>query len=323
MQLRNISWDGQLKSLVEAYLDWDFRRSETPAEFSADILAERSVRAIGLHGKLLTIYLCFELTLCTGNTIVRTPVIAADTFPATSFIRHGLFPCAPQNPTVAIHTTTLEYYCVLSLRCPRLSIQAFTKALCNLHGTFFRPYLREQFAISFDLYLSVRAQVRASVSKALGRDDPDWRLKNTCPCCQYKLKCEPPMTFDMLATMDGNNSLKRLLRREVLVDKDGERTTGNSSERLDLREGGGDYFLSQSEVDKWDKEVLKLRPKEQETEAVNDEPPPCERDGNWKNMNAAVTVKMWGVFDETSIFLSLCQHGFVLLVVDMVQSGEL
>lgn len=32
---------------------------------------------------------------------------------------------------------------------------------------------------------------------------------------------------------------------------------------------------------------------------------------------------MWGVFDETGIFASACPHGFVLWLVDMVQSGEL
>ena len=36
-----------------------------------------------------------------------------------------------------------------------------------------------------------------------------------------------------------------------------------------------------------------------------------------------VTACMWGIFDETGIFLALCWHGFVLVVVDMIQSGEL
>lgn len=36
-----------------------------------------------------------------------------------------------------------------------------------------------------------------------------------------------------------------------------------------------------------------------------------------------LAAKMWGVFDETGIFLSLCRHGFALLVADMVRSGEL
>ena len=40
-------------------------------------------------------------------------------------------------------------------------------------------------------------------------------------------------------------------------------------------------------------------------------------------MNQDVTSHTSGAFDETGIFLSLCRHGFVLLVADMVQSGEL
>jgi len=32
---------------------------------------------------------------------------------------------------------------------------------------------------------------------------------------------------------------------------------------------------------------------------------------------------MWGIFDETGIFLSLCRHGFTLVITDMIQSGEL
>ncbi|KAG6851742.1 hypothetical protein C0991_006578, partial [Blastosporella zonata] len=32
---------------------------------------------------------------------------------------------------------------------------------------------------------------------------------------------------------------------------------------------------------------------------------------------------MWGIFDETGVFLALCRHGFALVIVDMVQSDEL
>lgn len=40
-------------------------------------------------------------------------------------------------------------------------------------------------------------------------------------------------------------------------------------------------------------------------------------------MSTDVTKRMWGVFDETGIFLALCRHGFTLVIVDMVRSGEL
>ena len=47
----------------------------------------------------------------------------------------------------------------------------------------------------------------------------------------------------------------------------------------------------------------------------------CE--DRWKNMATELTARMWGIFDETGVFLCLCRHGFVLLMADMVHSGEL
>ncbi|KAJ7747099.1 hypothetical protein B0H14DRAFT_2406361 [Mycena olivaceomarginata] len=44
---------------------------------------------------------------------------------------------------------------------------------------------------------------------------------------------------------------------------------------------------------------------------------------SWKNMSEELTAKIWGIFDETGVFLALCHHGFVLLITDMVKSGEL
>ncbi|KAJ7811116.1 hypothetical protein B0H13DRAFT_2243338 [Mycena leptocephala] len=86
-------------------------------------------------------------------------------------------------------------YRVARLRCPTLSIQPWLKTLADLHGTAFRPYSTQQFSTCFD--------------KALGRDAPDWRLKNGCPACTYKLEGEMKLIFEMLVTMDGNDSLKR------------------------------------------------------------------------------------------------------------------
>lgn len=54
---------------------------------------------------------------------------------------------------------------------------------------------------------------------------------------------------------------------------------------------------------------------------VGSESNPCAE--RWKNMIDELTERMWGIFDETGIFLALCRHGFVLLVVDMIRSGEL
>ncbi|KAG1879194.1 hypothetical protein F4604DRAFT_1923349 [Suillus subluteus] len=48
----------------------------------------------------------------------------------------------------------------------------------------------------------------------------------------------------------------------------------------------------------------------------NDEDNPCI--GQWKNMWDDKTKRMWGVSD----FLAVCHYGFVLLIVDMIQSGK-
>ena len=50
-------------------------------------------------------------------------------------------------------------------------------------------------------------------------------------------------------------------------------------------------------------------------------PSPCAT--NWKAASADEKKCMWGVFDETGIFASACQHGLVLWIADMIRSGEL
>ncbi len=50
-------------------------------------------------------------------------------------------------------------------------------------------------------------------------------------------------------------------------------------------------------------------------------PNPCAM--RWRNMSVQHTSKMWGVFDESGIFIALCRHGFVLSAADMIKSGEL
>ena len=75
-----------------------------------------------------------------------------------AFLREGLVPCAPHLPTVAITIRVLELYRNASLRCPHLAINSFVKALSDLHGIPFRPYLRKQFSICFDVYLSIRVK---------------------------------------------------------------------------------------------------------------------------------------------------------------------
>jgi hypothetical protein len=143
------------------------------------------------------------------------------------------------------------------LRCPALGVQAWIKTLADLHGTAFKPYSAQRFTICFDLYLEILDNAEKRVKTALGRDAPDWRLKNGCPACTYKLKGEDKLIFAMLLLMDGNDSLKRILRKDKGFNEDGVAHRGDS-ERADPRaaDAGGDYLMFRERVDRWTKERL-------------------------------------------------------------------
>ena len=134
----------------------------------------------------------------------------------------------------------------------------------------------------------------------------------------------------MLYTIDGNDSLKRILRREsapdptaqapeasILIEGVEQPILGASSEIKDSRTAGRGIYLTREQVDEWAKEVLM-----EEVPGFNyDDDSPCAE--RWQNMKTELTAKMWGIFEETGLFLALCRHGFVLILVDMVRSGEL
>ena len=179
-----------------------------------------------------------------------------------ALVRQGLMPCAPFSPTLTFTTRLLELYRNNHLRCPHLAIQPYVKSLCDLHGVSYRPYLSQQFSITYDLYLLVREDVLSRVNVALKRDSQYYRLRHACPACTYKLQGEAKLIFEMLVTMDGNDSLKRILRRDPpAAPAEGEPEpegpqVGESRERPDSRKVGGDYLISREIVDRWAKTVL-------------------------------------------------------------------
>jgi len=74
-----------------------------------------------------------------------------------------------------------------------------------------------------------------------------------------RVHVEDALIFDMLTTMDGNDSLKRVLRRErtsMAQDEMGEPTLAQSSERVDNRDAGDGYYISCEQVDRWAKSRL-------------------------------------------------------------------
>ncbi|KAF7348117.1 hypothetical protein MSAN_01764300 [Mycena sanguinolenta] len=250
-------------------------------------------------------------------------IIQGDRNVASAYVRQGLVPTAPHLPNVAITIRALEIFRAAQLRCPHLSLQSFVRALCDIHAVPPRGHLTAQFSIAFDVYLAICAEVDRRMQVALGRDTPNWRLKNACPACLYKLEGEEAIPLPFLATFDGNNSLKRFWRRErEVVQADGRAIPGASKEQRDNRTAPGDYYIPRAEVDKWAKEgVEELIKGFVPGSGEADEGGGC--DERWQNMKDDVTARAYGMYDETGFFPCLCRHSFVLVVVDMVKSGEL
>ncbi|KAE9397606.1 hypothetical protein BT96DRAFT_995705 [Gymnopus androsaceus JB14] len=288
-------WLPQFDEMAEAFKDWEHNESigyEMPPVL--DGCYSLSVKTINVYG-----------------TAIRSVPLPGDVNQSSSMVRAGIFPCSPITHSSGITTRTLQLFHNLFTRCPRLSIQPFVKALCDLHGVPFRPYLMVQLRQAYDAYLEVKRRVRKQVMETLGRGSPDWRITHACVPCQFRLEEDKELDIRMMVACDGNDSLKR----DERVDEGADETDMDRlKERKDPREGGGDYFLSEAEVDQWEEENWGEIPNlvEESMEQEHD------RLKEWM----PTLLEAWAEFRETGLFLLICRHGHVLQMCDMIRSGE-
>jgi hypothetical protein len=72
---------------------------------------------------------------------------------------------------------------------------SYVKSLCDMHCVPYKSYLLHQFAIVFDLYISIRTAVDCLVQVSLEHDDAVYRIKHLCPACTYVLEDEERLKF--------------------------------------------------------------------------------------------------------------------------------
>ncbi|KAI0668815.1 hypothetical protein C8Q78DRAFT_978346 [Trametes maxima] len=271
--------------------------------------------------------------LCDGGYDFRINVVDMYSLACTARIRRdatqvtvvamaaqGYLATTPILPTLAITFNILEHFRLLRLRKPSFSLEVFAKVLCDSYLLPYRRRYHTALSDCFDVYLNILRTIKVCVNMALMRDAPDWRAKHSCPACCYKIEDEPPLKFDRLLCMDGNNSLKRIARF-------GDREVADTREFV-----ASDYYLSTKFVDEFKNEVkdTEISDRDQSLredtvtragEPGNEDPRDCTR--NWKAASHEEDKSMWGIFDESGIFACACRHGFILWVADMIKSGEL
>ncbi|KAG1723302.1 uncharacterized protein EDB91DRAFT_1240109 [Suillus paluster] len=242
--------------------------------------------------------------------------------PAEALVLSSYLGATPHSPTIAISLSKLELYRHLRLRKPSLSVEAFTKVLCDLyHWPYHRRYCTA-LADAFDVYLTIHHNIDVQVLKTLGRDSESWRVLNACPPCTYELRDEPELVFRRMIVFDGNNLLSRLV--PLGGCQVGDTHIFNSDYYPEP-----DYInahASQSNTLSSDDENINPTSQMhagQDPELMNTSPATSACTDNWKAAAVDAKKKSWGIFKETGIFASACCHGLVLWIADMVRSGEL
>ncbi|KAJ6472630.1 hypothetical protein C8R45DRAFT_835959, partial [Mycena sanguinolenta] len=242
-----------------------------------------------------------------------------------TLLRHGYISTSPEKVSLAFPIRLFEIYHQAHRVCPRFSLSALSTTLTNLHEVPRRASLAEQLTAAYDAYLQIIREVDAQVHTAMGRNAA-WYAKNLCAPCMYKTRNEPALRFSWLGSMDGNNSLK-------LVDS--SFMAGQS--RPDNRTSTSFRWLTAAQVDVFKNEVAdsqKVKPFQNDVAWLNvnelsgveaEELTKCvdtciER---WKAAGPEARKKMFMLFAVAGIFLTVCRHGHVVVMCDMIRSGEL
>ncbi|KAJ7843840.1 hypothetical protein B0H13DRAFT_2239265 [Mycena leptocephala] len=244
-----------------------------------------------------------------------------------TLLRHGYIGASPEKVTTAFPLRLFEIYRQIHHVCPCYTLGALSTTLTNLHRCPRRSPLAEQLSTAYDAYLEIMRQVDSRTHTALGRDTA-WYIQNVCAPCLYKIQNEAPLRFSWLGCMDGNNSLK-------LVDA----TFRAGHLRPDNRASTSFRWLTPEQVDVFKDEVTDSQKADNGDDdgdvawlnvnklnaEESDELAKCldtcvER---WKAAGPDGRKKMFALFAISGIFLTVCRHGHVVVMCDMIRSGEL
>ncbi|KAJ3765228.1 hypothetical protein FB446DRAFT_795258 [Lentinula raphanica] len=306
--ISNKYWAEQMDEIVDAYLDYCWRQESgaTAGEVEGNTISLDVVDVFGISQ--------------------RTIPCSADKFQSASLVRSGVIPTSPLVHTLGFTIRTIDLYHKLFVRCPRLGMQSFSKSICDIHRIPFKPHLSSQLSVAFDIYVAILNAVRERIRGQLGRQGRNWRMLNACPPCQYRLREDEDLDVRMIVTMDGNDSLRRVERKEDVLQEEeagGEAISQVSRERIDRCVGGVDYFASREETQAWDESNWPAVRSEQPDNTSDYSWVESRCEDRWENMNDSKTSRSMNKFHEHGWFVVLCRHMMLLLACDMIKSGEL
>ncbi|KDR71992.1 hypothetical protein GALMADRAFT_74454 [Galerina marginata CBS 339.88] len=321
IQQRINAWQRQIPHLAEQYLKWKHEGAPVLGDSDTEVETVWSLETVSFSDLKSRVFRHIPEISYVNETLVR----------------NGFLGASPEKPSLAISLELLEIYRQLRRVCPRFSLDALGRALCHIHHLPRHPYLADQISSAYDCFLEIQRHIQGRHNIALRRS-ANWEQENVCAPCLYKTADEPPLKFSFLAAMDGNNSLK-------LVDS----TFRAGSVRTDNRVTSSKRWISPEDVDVFKDEVNRKCATSSylnATAAVLDDLPEADVDGDdvawlnvteidelaqcvntcverWRNAGPEARKKMFALFAVAGIFLAVCRHGHVLVICDMIRSGEL
>ncbi|KAJ6550352.1 hypothetical protein B0H10DRAFT_2169935 [Mycena sp. CBHHK59/15] len=290
------AWKEQMPCLVDAYLalgcDGPLNSDENPLAWT--------IQVIGFDGITMHRFAHADNVQRTNETLVR----------------HGYIGASPEKVSLAFPLRLFKVYRQIHRVCLRYSLGALSRTLTNLAESPRISNLAEQLSTAYDAYLEVMRRVDARAHLTMGRDAA-WYIHNVCAPCLYKLKNEPHLKFSFLGCMDGNNSLKLVeatfrtgsLRADNRTPASSRQEEDHSDHEDTDRPDGDIAWLNVNELSGAEAEEL--------AKCLNT----CVE--RWKAAGPEARKKMFALFAIASIFLTVCRHGHVLVMCDMIRSGEL
>ncbi|KAG9023451.1 hypothetical protein FRB95_013070 [Tulasnella sp. JGI-2019a] len=313
---QEVRWNEQLDDLTITYLAWKHGQGEEPSIKGLD---PDSMPPIQDPGQETDYFEVNTVSMHWHQPNLQIPY-QGDTYLNTTLICHGLLSSAPVSPSMAVSLHTLEAHHLYHLVHPSLSIQLLTKVLCLSHQQPYHPHLCHGLSDAFDIYLSILQLVDSKVQLALLHNMPDWQLMHACLPCMYKLEEEDQLDYSLLFAIDSGSSLKWFADSSLVPSR--KKTTRKKRKR------GEDTRNDDDDADAEMEMKGGLGPTAVDTLSIDATLLTLEGIilgcmERWKANAPDEKKGMFSCYDESGIFISVCQHGHILVVADMVQSGEL
>ncbi|KIY48693.1 hypothetical protein FISHEDRAFT_73383 [Fistulina hepatica ATCC 64428] len=344
-----ISWQLQLPELKRAYLHWKAcRKKPDSMDSDADVpISHYNVTLYSFEGIRQEAFAV--IPSCSGiNEIL---------------VSHGAIGATPDSPQVAFTIDFLETYRQLHRVCPRLSLEAVSKALLHLHQRPRKSYLARQLSGAYDAYLSILRAVECDIQAALHQSDIQMQAERICApfdCFKdnvanaqaaRKAKGRKKGTAASAAALASTASTPVIspipaasttmsaisTSTSVLTDYAPTPSTSATavasppspqaaSASVAAPTAGGHPCAS----DESSGHVPDLGTPNDNIPwlNINEADDGLKEDVNkcvdrWRNAGPEAQKKMVELFAISGIFITLCRHGHVLVICDMIRSGEL